>query len=122
MELDENAPEADIVPSRPSRPRLQMTRINPAALTMLSGALELLTPAVSPSEPKPARLRTRIGTEALLLFSTDPIAPPPDVCPCDISNAPDPLQDVTSDKMYHLFRNRRFRNYEHFGVTSMLGY
>ena len=30
----------------------------------------------------------------------------------------DSLQDLTSDKTYHLFGNRRFRNYEHFGETS----
>ena len=78
-ELDENAPEADLGPRRLSRPRLQTARINPAALTMLSGALKLLTPATPPSEPTPTLSRTRISTESLLLFSTDPAAPPPDV-------------------------------------------
>ena len=64
------------------------------------------------------RPRTRIGTEVLLLFSADPTAPPPDVRPCDTPNASDSLQYLTSNKIYHLFGNRRFWNYEHFGKTS----
>ena len=38
--------------------------------------------------------------------------------PCDTQNGSDSLQDLTSDKIYHLFGNRRFRNYKHFGRTS----
>ena len=30
----------------------------------------------------------------------------------------DSLQDITSDKIYHIFGNRCFRNYEHFGRVS----
>ena len=85
---------------------------------MLSGALELLTPASAQPSLESMGTRTRISSEALLLFSTDPIAPPPDVRPCDTPYESDSLQDLTSDKIYHLFGNRRFRNYEHFGQTS----
>jgi hypothetical protein len=115
-ELDEDAPEVEVIPPSRPPPRLQTARINPAALDMLSGALELLTPA--DAQPKPTGPRTRISSEALLMFSTDPAAPPPDVWPCDTPNESDSLQDLASDKIYHLFGNRRFRNYEHFGQTS----
>ena len=120
VELDEEALEVEdeVVPSRPPRKRLQTARINPAALTMLSGALELLTPAAPPADPQPAGPRTRISTEALLLFSTDPNAPPPDVRPCNTPNGSKSLQDLTSEKIYHLFGNRYFRNYEHYGQAS----
>ena len=117
-ELDENDPEVDHNPRCSSRPRLQTARISPAALDILSGALELLTPVTPPSKPKPALPRTRISTETLLLFSIDPVAPPPDVRQCDTPNVSDSLQDLISDKIYHLFGNRRFRNYDNFGETS----
>ena len=60
----------------------------------------------------------RINRDALLLFCNDAKAPPPDVRCCDTPNESDSLQDLTSDKIYHLFGNRRFRNYEHFGRVS----
>ena len=59
-----------------------------------------------------------MSSEALLLFSIDPTAPALDVRPSDTPNKTNSLQDLTSDKIYHLFGNRRFRNYEHFGQTS----
>ena len=117
-ELDEDAPEVDAAPASPPPCRLQMARINPATLDILSGALELLTPTSAQPAPESTGPRTRISSEALLLFSTDPTAPPLDVRPCDTPNKSDSLQDLTSDKIYHLFGNRRFRNYEHFGQTS----
>ena len=43
-ELDEDAPEVDAAPASPPPCRLQMARINPATLDILSGALELFTP------------------------------------------------------------------------------
>ena len=85
---------------------------------MLGDAMNLLQPAVQPADPAPPRSSERIDTEALLLFSTDPDAPPPDVRPCDTPNASDALQDLTADKIYRLFGNRRFRNFETFGATS----
>ena len=104
-------PEVDAAP-------LQTARINPAALGMLSGTLELLTPASAQPAPESTGPRTRISSEAILLFSTDPTAPPQDVRSCNTPNESDSLQDITSDKIYHLFGNCRFRNYEHFGQTS----
>ena len=55
----------------------------------------------------------RINRDALLLFCNNANAPPPDVPCCDTPNGSDSLQDLTSDKIYHLFGNRRFRNYKH---------
>ena len=80
-ELNEKAPEVGHDPRRSSQPCLQTARVNPAALDMLSGALKLLTPAIPPSDPKPALPHTRLSAETLLLFSNDPAAPPPDVRP-----------------------------------------
>jgi len=40
------------------------------------------------------------------------------VRPCDTPNGSDALQDLTSDKVYRLFGNRRFRQYENFGIVS----
>jgi hypothetical protein len=67
VKLNEDAPkvEDDVVPSRPPRKRLQTARINPAALTMLSSALDLLTPSAPPTDPQPTGPWTRISTEAL---------------------------------------------------------
>ena len=61
---------------------------------------------------------TRISKNGILLFTTDPATPPTDVFPCDTLNGSDSLQDLTSDKIYHLFGSRRFRNYKHFSRTS----
>ena len=85
---------------------------------MLGTAMDLLKPTVQPTDPAPPRSAERIDTESLLLFSTDPDAPPPDVRPCDTPNASDTLQDLTADKVYRLFGNCHFRNFEHFGATS----
>ena len=38
--------------------------------------------------------------------------------PCDTTNGSESLQDLTSYKIYHLFGNLRFCNYEHFSRTS----
>ena len=78
MELVEDAPKVDkdAAPSRLPRKHLQTDRINPVALTMLSGALDLLTPVAPSTDQQPTGTRTRISTEVLLLFSTEPNAPP----------------------------------------------
>ena len=73
---------------------------------------------MSPTAPNPMSQATWISKDAIFLFPTDPATPPPDVHPCDTPNEYESLQDITSDKIYHLFGNRRFRNYEHFGRTS----
>ena len=85
---------------------------------MISGALDLLTLIAPPTDPQPTGPRTGISTEALLFFPTDPVAPPPNAQPCDTPTTSDSLQDLTSEKSYHLFGNRRFRNYKHFGQAS----
>ena len=38
--------------------------------------------------------------------------------PCDTPNGSNSLQDLTSNKIYHLFGNRRFHKYKQFGRTS----
>ena len=48
----------------------------------------------------------------------DPVAPPQNVRACDTPNESSVLQHFTSDTMYHLSGNRRFRNYEHFFQAS----
>ena len=86
---------------------------------MLDGAVNMLKSAEgSPPSPRPPSSDDRITAECILGFSSDPESPPPDVRPCDTPNGSDALQDLTSDKVYHLFGNRRFRQYEHFGRTT----
>ena len=65
----------------------------------------------APTASKPTSQATRISKDAILLFFTKPATPPPDVRPCDTLNGSDSLQDLTSDKIYHLFGNCCFRNY-----------
>ena len=80
----------------------------------------------SDNEPKPSiplrgrpKLQTaRINHAAFLLFCRNSATPPPDIRCCDTPNGSDSLQDLTSEKIYHLFGNRRFRNYEHFEHVS----
>ena len=72
----------------------------------------------TPLRGRPKLQTARINRDALLLFCNDANACPPDVRCCDTPNGSDSLQDLTSDKIYHLFGNRRFRNYEHFGRVS----
>ena len=72
----------------------------------------------TPLRGHPKLQTARINRDALLLFCNDASAPPPDVRCCDTPNKSDSLQDLTSDKIYHLFGNRGFRNYEHFGRVS----
>ena len=94
VELDPNVPEAD-------------TELDAAATAPVART------------PRCPKLQTaRINQEALRQFGVDPDAPPPDVRPCDTPNGSDSLQDLTPDKIYHLFGSRRFRNYEHFSQVS----
>ena len=72
----------------------------------------------APTAPKPMFQATRINKGDILLFPADPSTPPPDVFPCDTPNWFDSLQGIISNKIYHLFGNRRFRNYKHFVCTS----
>ena len=67
-----------------------------------------------PLRGRPKLQTARINRNALLSFCNKPGLSPPDVRCCDTPNESDCLQDLTSDKIYHLFGNRRFRNYEHF--------
>ena len=72
----------------------------------------------APTSPDPTYQSTWISKDDILLFFTNSATPPPDVRPCDTPNGSDSLQYITSDKIYHLFVNRRFHNYGHFGRTS----
>ena len=62
----------------------------------------------APPDPKPTSQATKISKDSILLFSTNPATPPPDVRLCETPNGSDSLQDITSNKIYHLFSNRRF--------------
>ena len=64
----------------------------------------------TPLRGRPKLQTARINRNAHLFFCNDANAPPPDVRFCDTPNESDYLQDLTSDKIYHLFGNRRFRN------------
>ena len=75
---------------------------------MMGGAMDLLKSAGLPASPVKERSRDRISPEDLLLFHSDPGAVPPDVRTCDTLNGSDALQDLTADKIYRLFGNRRF--------------
>ena len=59
----------------------------------------------------------RINWKALLLFCNNANVPPPNGCPCDTPNESDSLQELTSNKIYHLFGNRWLRTYENFWHT-----
>ena len=76
------------------------------------------TAPTASTAPKPTSQATRISKDSILLFPTDPATPPPDVRPCDTSKGYNSLRYLTSDKIYHMLRNRCFRNYEHFSRTS----
>ena len=78
--------------------------------------LDVDVPDEDPTAPMSQAIQ--ISKDTILLFFTNPATPPPDVCPCDTPDGSESLQYLTSDKIYHLFDNCRFRNYEHFGRTS----
>ena len=66
----------------------------------------------------PSDTNRRISPDELLLFSSNPHTPPPPVRACDTPNESDTLQHLTSDQIYKLFGNRRFRDYESFCSAS----
>ena len=72
----------------------------------------------APIDPKPTSQATRISKDDILIFFTNPAMPPPDVRLCETPNGSDSLQDLTSKKIFHLFGNHCFHNYEHFCRTS----
>ena len=72
----------------------------------------------APLRGHPKLQTARINRDALLLFCNNADAPPQDVRCYDNPNGSDSLQDFTSDKTYHIFGNRRFRNYEHLKRVS----
>ena len=73
------------------------------------------TATTAPTYPKPTSQETRISKDTILLFPTNPATPPTDVRPCDTPNGSHSLQDLTPNKIYHMFGNHHFRKYEHFG-------
>jgi hypothetical protein len=120
VELEVNAPttEDDSSDTKAPHKHLHTASVNPSTLLMLSDTMYLLEPTAPPMESKPTGTRNHISTKALLLFSTDPVAPPPNVRTCTSPNVSDSLQDFTSEKIYYLSGNHRFRNYEHFCQAS----
>ena len=75
-----------------------------------SGPHPSLPTSMSASRPVPHC----ISLATLQSFLPHTLPHPPPVCPCNTPNGSDSLCHLTADKIYHLFVNRRFRNYAQF--------
>ncbi len=76
------------------------------------------TPSPPTTLPLDGSIPKRISATTLLTFLRPGTESPPPVRPCDTPNGSDTTRHFTADRIYHLFGNRRFRNYQHFCLAS----
>ena len=102
------APSAPLSPPRSSPPVSVMPSSDPSnTIESLNESTESEFSEDKVDPPVPLRGRpklqtARINQAALLAFCRNVATPPPDIRCCDTPNGSDSLQDLTSDKIYHL--------------------
>ena len=106
--------------SRASSPR-PLVSITPPVVPVVPPKPSTAQPSLTTTSTRaPTHVCTpkRISQDALRAFLPTGATAPPPVRPCDTPNGSDTTRHLTADQIYHLFGNRRFRNYQHFCFAS----